>query len=257
VGCGTGRLLADALARGADVIGVDLSQHSLKVCRNKIGPDQAHRVQRMDVRRLDLDRRDFQLALAPFRVFSHLVAIQDQLTALERIAAHLAPGGRLVFDLFVPADAIGDGLPPTIDWEGEWRPGCGLRRSVTTRVQRLDQIIEVTMVFEWREPGADEDLPDRPRAVPEPRQSWRDSCPITNHDLPHHLPRRLPRQDDPLPPGWHRGIWTFPMRFFHRFEIEHLLARSPLILERIDGDFAGGALSNDSREFVVHCRRPQ
>jgi SAM-dependent methyltransferase len=56
--------------------------------------------------------------------------------------------------------------------------------------------------------------------------------------------------------GEHRDEWTFEMRFFFRFEIEHLVARSKLVLETIDGDFAGHPVTADSREFVVVCRKP-
>jgi hypothetical protein len=56
--------------------------------------------------------------------------------------------------------------------------------------------------------------------------------------------------------GEHRGAWTFEMRFFFRFEIEHLVARSKLDLEAIYGDFGGGPVTADSREYVVVCRRP-
>jgi len=56
--------------------------------------------------------------------------------------------------------------------------------------------------------------------------------------------------------GEHRAEWEFEMRFFFRFEIEHLVARSKLVLEGIHGDFAGGPLEAGSREYVVTCRRP-
>ena len=56
--------------------------------------------------------------------------------------------------------------------------------------------------------------------------------------------------------GEHRAEWEFEMRFFFRFEIEHLVARSKLDLETIQGDFAGGPLTKASREYVVVCRRP-
>jgi SAM-dependent methyltransferase len=57
--------------------------------------------------------------------------------------------------------------------------------------------------------------------------------------------------------GEHRDEWTFEMRFFFRFEIEHLVARSRLVLEAICGDFAGRPVTADSCEYVVICRRPQ
>ena len=50
--------------------------------------------------------------------------------------------------------------------------------------------------------------------------------------------------------------WTFEMRFFFRFEIEHLVARSRLALEAIYGDFTEGPMTAASREMVVVCRRP-
>jgi SAM-dependent methyltransferase len=56
--------------------------------------------------------------------------------------------------------------------------------------------------------------------------------------------------------GEHVEEWRFEMRFFFRFEIEHLVARSKLVLEAVHGDFADGPLTADSREFVVRCRRP-
>jgi SAM-dependent methyltransferase len=56
--------------------------------------------------------------------------------------------------------------------------------------------------------------------------------------------------------GEHRSDWVFEMRFYFRFEIEHLVARSKLLLETICGDFAGGPVTADSREYVVVCRRP-
>jgi hypothetical protein len=46
------------------------------------------------------------------------------------------------------------------------------------------------------------------------------------------------------------------MRFFFRFEIEHLVARSSLALESVFGDFAGGPVTADSRDYLVVCRRP-
>jgi SAM-dependent methyltransferase len=55
--------------------------------------------------------------------------------------------------------------------------------------------------------------------------------------------------------GEHRGDWEFDMRFFFRFELEHLVARSRLDLEAIHGDFDEGPLTADSREYVVVCRR--
>ncbi len=52
-----------------------------------------------------------------------------------------------------------------------------------------------------------------------------------------------------------REVWTFPMRFFYRYELEHLIRLSPLNLEIIYGDYRLNPLNEASREFVVVCSR--
>ena len=47
--------------------------------------------------------------------------------------------------------------------------------------------------------------------------------------------------------------WETPLRYIFRFELEHLIERSKFRTYTIEGDFAGSALSNDSKEFVVTC----
>lgn len=51
------------------------------------------------------------------------------------------------------------------------------------------------------------------------------------------------------------GEWHSLMRYFFRFELEHLLERSPFELFSIDGDFSGSSLSSNSREFIVTCTK--
>jgi len=57
--------------------------------------------------------------------------------------------------------------------------------------------------------------------------------------------------------GERRYAREFDMRFFFRFEVEHLVARSRLKLESVRGDFDGEPLAADSAELVVTCRRPE
>ena len=49
--------------------------------------------------------------------------------------------------------------------------------------------------------------------------------------------------------------WTFQMRYYFRWELEHLITRSPLKLDSIYGDYEGNPLNNESKDFVVVCRR--
>ena len=210
IGVGTGRLFAEALRRGVDVHGIDLSPAMIQRCREKLPAAARDRVGTGDGVRLRTKRR-FSLIVAPFRVLSHVHAPADQIRLLDAVHEALRPGGLFVFDLYVPSlKLLLEGLPGTCDFDGEHAPGRRLRRFVSSDPADLArQTNHVRMSFLWDE-------------------------------------------DD----GEHRGDWQFEMRFFFRFEIEHLVARSRLELAALHGDFAGGPLAADSREYVVVCRRP-
>ena len=50
-----------------------------------------------------------------------------------------------------------------------------------------------------------------------------------------------------------RKEWRSVMRYYFRFELEHLIERSPFESYSIAGDFESNSLSNDSKEFIVTC----
>lgn len=208
IGCGTGRLLREALRLGVDAWGIDVSPAMVERCRAQLSQEERERVGVADAVSLRLERR-FALVAAPFRVLSHVTAVDDQLRLLGAVRDHLVPGGTFVFDLYVPSlKLLLEGLPETVDFDGEWAPGRRLRRIVSSVPADLArQTNRVRMTFVWEEGGE--------------------------------------RQE----------TWEFDMRFFFRFEIEHLVARSGLKLEVLSGDFADGPLTEGSREYVVTCRR--
>ena len=209
IGSGTGRLLVDALRRGVDAWGIDLSPAMVERCRQKLAPADRERVSVADAVRLRTGRR-FAVIVAPFRVLSHVMEAADQIRLLDAVHDNLLPGGHFVFDLYVPnLNLLIEGLPESCDFDGEWSAGRRLRRYVSSAPADLArQTNRVRMSFVWEE----ED-------------------------------------------GEHRGDWEFEMRFFFRYEIEHLVARSKLRIEGIAGDYEGGPLTAASREFVVTCRR--
>jgi SAM-dependent methyltransferase len=107
VGCGTGRVLVPCARSGATMVGVDLSPGMLEICRRTLASEATDVRARVelhvgDMRDFDLARR-FLLITLPFRSFQHLETVEDQLSALRTLARHLAPGGRLVLDLFNPS----------------------------------------------------------------------------------------------------------------------------------------------------------
>jgi SAM-dependent methyltransferase len=50
-----------------------------------------------------------------------------------------------------------------------------------------------------------------------------------------------------------RDEWTLPMRFYFRYELEHLLERSKFREYKIKGDYVGNELDRNSKEFIVTC----
>ena len=107
IGCGTGRVLIPTARAGVEIVGLDLSSAMLAICRHKLAEEPADVRARValveaDMRDFQL-RREFALATMPFRPFQHLITVEDQIGCLETIHRHLAPGGRLILDLFNPS----------------------------------------------------------------------------------------------------------------------------------------------------------
>lgn len=106
LGAGTGRVSFALAARGLHVVAVEPVAAMLKRARDKaraLPPEVRARVslRRGDLRRVRLSRR-FPLVIAPFNVFMHLYTRDDVERALATVRAHLAPRGRLVFDVSMP-----------------------------------------------------------------------------------------------------------------------------------------------------------
>lgn len=52
--------------------------------------------------------------------------------------------------------------------------------------------------------------------------------------------------------------WKSPMRYFFRFELEHLVERSNFASNyKISGDFQGNDLNVSSKEFIISCKKVQ
>jgi len=208
VGVGTGRLFMSALNNNADIYGIDISPSMLDILRTKLSPENQKRISLQNIIDFRLDNK-FDLIIAPFRVFMHLTEKVDQLNALNNVFDYLNPGGRFIFDVFVPdLRPLITGLENVIDFEGEYEPGNRVKRIVSTKPDIINQIINITFRLEWNEG---------------------DSKQIRE--------------------------WNTPLRFFFRFELEHLIERSQFKTCRISGDFSGNDLNKDSKEFIIVCQK--
>ena len=112
LGVGTGRVAIPTARLGLQVVGLDSSEAMLAVARRKLEAPGAvgggslelasGDMRDFDLRDADGRRRTFPLVTIPFRGFLALLSVEDQARALDSIRGHLEPGGRLIFNVFVP-----------------------------------------------------------------------------------------------------------------------------------------------------------
>ena len=155
VGCGTGRILLPIARSGKTSDGLDASPQMLEHCRTKLRDEDSTVRGRVtlhqgDARAFELGRR-FDLVIAPFRVMQHLTTVEDQLGFLDSVARHLAPGGRLVFDVFNPnfaAIVAADGTEREDTPVTRLPDGRSFRRAArVSRVRWVDQVSEIELIY--------------------------------------------------------------------------------------------------------------
>lgn len=207
VGTGTGRFFREALNKGADIFGIDISPSMIEILKSKLDSKFHHRVKVDDIISFQSEDK-FDLIIAPFRVFMHLTKIKDQLAALNNIPSNLNEEGLFIFDLFVPnLPLLINGLNKVKDFEGEYTPGKKLERITSMHADLIKQISHITFTFNWDENG-----------------------------------KTISKS------------WETELRFFFRFELEHLIKQSKLELTQLFGDFQENELTKNSKEFIVHCK---
>ena len=148
---GTGRIAVPSAASGIPVVGVDLSEGMLQVARERAQEIGAE----LDLRYGDM--RDppvegtFPLVLVPFRSMLHMETDADRRTVLRAIKRHLAPDGRLIFDVFAPAaDDIEDTHGKWIERElGIWERADWNEQTRTLVLRVRDETAESEMSLAW------------------------------------------------------------------------------------------------------------
>ncbi|MCU0522326.1 MAG: class I SAM-dependent methyltransferase [Anaerolineae bacterium] len=156
IGCGTGRILIPTARAGVDIVGLDLSSHMLDICRQKLSSEPEEVRSRVEL--LHADMRSFELArtfglvTTPFRPFQHLTTVEDQLACLACIHRHLAPGGKLILDLFNPSlpTMTSDTVGQELGEEPEFTLPDGrrvVRRNRTVSRDYFNQINYVELIY--------------------------------------------------------------------------------------------------------------
>ncbi len=154
LGCGDGDPMLDLRARGLDVDGVDSSADMLEGCRRAAEErDLEVTLYHQPMQSMDLARtyRSIYLAGATF----NLLPDDDvALRVLQRVRAHLEPGGSALIPLIVPKPTSAEELGTA----REHRPGDGttMRFTVVAEDRDEDRRIQTSLVrYELRSPTED------------------------------------------------------------------------------------------------------
>ena len=152
IGCGTGRIAIPTAAAGVDVVDIDLSPEMLEKAGQKATEAApltgSLELIQADMRTLDLREpgagrpRAFPLVTIPARTLPLATTRADQLATLRSAARHLAPGGRLAFNAFVPdPDLIADTHETPFAMGDAVNPDNG-RRCRLWAVNRFDPVTQ-------------------------------------------------------------------------------------------------------------------
>ena len=103
LGCGTGRVSIPIAQASMDVVGIDSSSAMLARAREKARESGTPNLKllRADMRDFNISGK-FDLVIIPFRGFLSLLSVDDEIRTLMNIRRHIATGGKLIFDIFVP-----------------------------------------------------------------------------------------------------------------------------------------------------------
>ncbi len=218
IGAGTGRVLIPTARAGVSIVGLDLSQRMLDVCRRKLDAEPAEvrdrvRLVRGDMSCFSLARR-FALVTIPFRPFQHLTTVEQQLACLACVRAHLAEGGRFILDIFNP----------------DFRFLVG------------EQIAQEQL------PEPEFTMPDGRRVLRTHRLVRRNAAAQVNHvELIYYVTHLDGRRE--------RLVHAFPMRYLFRYEAEHLLVRAGFRIVALYGDYDRRPHDAAARELILVAAR--
>src|SRR5258708_23214103 len=155
LGCGTGRITMALAEAGKRITGLDLSERMLERAVEKraaLRVEARERVQLVqgDMTRFDLGEK-FRLVIIPFRPLQHLLEVRQQMDCLECVRKHLAPGGRLVLDVFqTDAERMHDPVHMREMQVAEYRTTDGRQVRITERVAAFHRAAQqniVEMIF--------------------------------------------------------------------------------------------------------------
>jgi SAM-dependent methyltransferase len=212
LGCGTGRVLIPTALAGCEITGLDLSQYMLSKCQEKLAK-QPEEVQER-VRLIREDMTDFSTGEVYSLVTIPFRPFQHLISVEEQKACLDCVSKHLVPRGLLILDIFHVFPPATYDpkYRAE-QPDCDFKLADGRSVRRSMRIADF-----------------------HPSQQYNDIEMIYYVSYPDGRSQRL--------------VQAFPMRYFFRYEVEHLLNLCGFKIAELFGDYDSSKFSDDSPEMI-------
>ncbi len=216
LGCGTGRVLVPIAAAGSDIVGLDRSPRMLAKCKQRLA-SQPQPIQNR-VRLVQASMTDFDLGEQFDAIIIPFRPFQHLVDVADQIACLRCARRHLRPDGVLAFDLFQVALDKIID---------------PRRMEEVEDLAEIT-------------LPDGRKlrrcnriAATHRAEQYNDVEIIYYLTYPDGRTERL--------------VQAFPFRYFFRYEVEHLLARTGFAVSALYGDFDKSPLTDDAPEMIFVC----
>jgi SAM-dependent methyltransferase len=240
LGAGSGRVTVPLARDGRYIVAVDRAEPMLDRLRDRVAGLPAPVAARIvpvlgDLRTFSVGGR-FPLAIAAFNVLEHLYTRGEVTACLQRIAAHLAPGGAFAFDVQLP-DLAWLTRDPTKRWARTrfTDPTTGRAMLYSTN-HDYDPVSQIALIRLYYEPDGDAGRARvRTDRSPGPAVPGEDRRGRTEGDGP--------------------GAWVVKLsqRKFFPAELEALVAHAGFRVAERYGDFSFRPLDGSAESQVLVC----
>lgn len=219
LGCGTGRITLALAEAGHRVTGLDISERMLERCAQKRAAlpketqERVHLVQG-DMTRFDLGEK-YRVVIIPFRPLQHLLEVEQQTSCLASVRKHLHAGRRF----------------------GE-RRGKLILDVFQTDAERMHDPVhqKEALVTEYAmADGRRVKIAERVKAFHRGQQR-------NDVEMIFYVTDPLGKQE--------RMVFAWTLRYFFRYEMQHLLERCGFRVTAEYGDFDRSPLGDGSPEMI-------
>jgi SAM-dependent methyltransferase len=219
IGCGTGRVLLPIARAGLEITGMDMSPSMLSVCRERLAREPSEVQRRVQLREGDM--RDFELSRKFTLITLPFRPFQHLLTVADQLACLQHIHRHLAPQGRVIIDVFNPALPFLIDEK----------------------------YFEESPAEPEFIMPDGRKVARYFRFTSRDPIRQVNEvELIYYVTHPEGRKE--------RLVHAFAMRYFFRYELEHLLARAGFVVETLYGNYDKSPFgANSSGELILVARK--